>query len=119
MAMVYHQRMLLTSNQIINLSQIWTRRYNAQMAENELKNILRKRGKSYYDVYKCICKYKGELIKEDKKSFRARLEVYCNRELLKDINTKLFFKKLNLTVEKAPLRSPYMNKYIMEFVVYK
>ena len=120
MAMVYHQQMLLTSsNQIINLSQIWTCRYNAQMAENQLKNILQERGESYYNMYKCICKYKGELIEEDMKSFCTRLKVDRNREPLKDINTKLFFKKLNLMVEKAPLRSPYMDKYIMELIVYK
>ena len=70
-------------------------------------------------MHKCICKYKDELIEKDKKSFRAKLKVGRDRELLKDINMKLFFKKLNLMVEKVLLRSPYMDKYIMEFIVYK
>ena len=56
---------------------------------------------------------------KDKKGFCAKLEVDPNRELLKGIDTQLFFKKLNLTVKKEPLRSLYMVKYIMEFIAFK
>ena len=56
---------------------------------------------------------------KDEKGFCAKLEVDRDRELLKDIDTQLFFKKLNLLVKKEPLRSIYKDKYFMQFIVYK
>ena len=105
--------------QISIITRILCRKYDLDIAKYELRNILCKRGEAYYYIYKCICAYKGGLMSKDEKGFRTKLEVDCNRKLLKDIDTQLFFKKLNLTVEKESLRSIHKDKYFMEFIVYK
>ena len=86
--------------------------------ERVKKDTTRNR-RSYYVIYKCLCKYKCGLISKDEKSFLAKLEVDRDRELLYTISTQPFIQKANLTIKKEPLRSIHMDKYIMEFVVYK
>ena len=110
-----------TSNrlQISIITRILCRKYDIDIAKYKLRNILRERGEVYYHIYKCICAYKGGLMSKDEEGFRAKLEVDRDRELLKDVDTQLFFKKLNLSVKKEPLRSIYKDKYFMEFIVYK
>ena len=119
MAMIFHQQEPLTDMQISIITWILCRKYDIDTAKYKLRNILCETGEVHYHIYKCICAYKGGLMTEDKKGFRTKLEVDRDRELLKDIDTQLFFKKLNFFVKKEPLRSIYKDKYIMEFIVYK
>ena len=74
MAMVYHQQKPLTPNQIINLSQIWPRRYNAQMAKNELKKILRERGSCTTTCTNVYASIRAHLLRKTRTVFAQDLK---------------------------------------------
>ena len=119
MARVYHQRKPLTDSQIRILTNTFCHCYNAWKARDELHNVLQEKGQSNYHIYKCICKYKDEIVQDEPNKFHAKLKVDPHREILKDISTNLMFRKLNLTIKKGSLRSQYADEYIMGFLVYK
>ena len=114
MVTVYHQTTPLTESQIENLTTGYCLQYRADMVKHELRNVFRDRAESNYYMYKCLCKYQGELIENGQNYFRCQMLMEPSRELIKDISNTLFFQKLGLKIiehmvdKKGSLRSKYM-----------
>ena len=125
MVTVYRQTTPLTESQIENLIIGYCLRYRADMVKYELWIVFRECGESNYHMYKCLCKYREEIIEDEKNFFRCQMLWEANNELIKDISNILFFQKLGLkTIEgkvdkKGSLRSKYCNDYIIDCKVYR
>ena len=59
------------------------------------------------------------MFEEKPNKFRCQMLVEKNHDLLRDIDTTLWFQKQKLTVQKEPLHSKYRDNYLIEFIVYK
>ena len=89
--------------------------WDAWDMRDELHDVIKDKGQSKFYVYRCLCKYKGEITEETPKYFRCEMLQETNYHLIKNIATECFFQKLNLKVvedkvdDKGSLRSKYRN----------
>ena len=113
MVTVYCQTMPFTESQIANLTMVYCVRYRISLVKHKLRNMFQERGESNCHVYKCLSKYKGEIVEDTPKYFRCRMLQEPNYHLIKDISNLLFFQKMGLEVvedkvdKKGSLRSNF------------
>ena len=84
MVTVYCQTTPLKESQIANLTTVYCVRYRVDLAKYELQNIFPERGELNYHVYRCLCKYKREIVEDTPKYFRCRMLQEPNYHLIKD-----------------------------------
>ena len=100
MVTVFRQKEPLTDSQIYILAYNYCNRYNAWDARNKLKEVLKIKGESNYDIYKCLCKYKDQMVEEKPKSLHCQMKYDPNFHLFKDIDTNLMYQKLEQSWKK-------------------
>ena len=111
--------MVLTENQIGNITNNYARNFN--MSENllNLEKTVEQHGNDPFFIYRKLCQFKNFMVLCENKKLTVEIPSKKEHIFLRDLPKKCFVKVIKRTKLTAPLRREYDNKIMFTVIVYR